>query len=184
MGNQWGHLGEWPDSANALLRREWANGLTASQISAALERELRIKKSRSAVLGRAHRLGLAGRTRPPQPSGRLRRRKLPMTREQRVLFSPRPIKPEPPPPLADDLKRIAALAPLDGRLSVLRLSTFTCKFPIGDPKHADFAFCGRTVREGAPYCPDHCRLTYVPGSSRERVRARDLERPASAGFSL
>jgi GcrA cell cycle regulator len=47
------------------------------------------------------------------------------------------------------------------------LSSQTCRWPIGDPKHEDFRFCGKPVAIGKPYCPEHCAQAYV-GSSKPR----------------
>ncbi|MBL8643786.1 MAG: global cell cycle regulator GcrA-like protein [Rhodospirillaceae bacterium] len=43
----------------------------------------------------------------------------------------------------------------------------TCRWPIGDPKHEDFRFCGKQVYPGKPYCLDHCAQAYV-GSNKPR----------------
>ncbi len=63
------------------------------------------------------------------------------------------------------------LAPLtfeDGRTaSVLTLNESMCKYPIGDPNDADFAFCGRGAA-GGPYCQDHARLAYQPSQAKKR----------------
>ncbi len=52
--------------------------------------------------------------------------------------------------------------------TVFSLTDAMCKFPIGDPRDADFAFCGRDARCG-PYCGAHARLAYQPPKPR-RVR--------------
>lgn len=36
-----------------------------------------------------------------------------------------------------------------------------CKYPIGDPKQSDFRYCGKARIEPAPYCQEHCSLSYV-----------------------
>lgn len=43
----------------------------------------------------------------------------------------------------------------------------TCKWPIGDPRKADFHFCDQAAEEGRPYCNEHSRQarstnTYTP----------------------
>jgi GcrA cell cycle regulator len=53
---------------------------------------------------------------------------------------------------------------------VLTLNESMCKFPIGDPTDADFAFCGRGV-SGGPYCADHARLAYQPSQAKKRRAA-------------
>jgi len=59
----------------------------------------------------------------------------------------------------------------DGRAAtVLTLSESMCKYPIGDPTDADFAFCGRGSNSG-PYCADHARLAYQPSQAKKRRAA-------------
>lgn len=45
---------------------------------------------------------------------------------------------------------------------LLDLEAPDCKWPIGDPKKADFGFCGERRQPGRPYCAGHCRLAYMP----------------------
>jgi GcrA cell cycle regulator len=52
------------------------------------------------------------------------------------------------------------------------LSAQTCRWPIGDPKHEDFRFCGKPVAPGKPYCGEHCAVAYV-GSSKSSSRSED-----------
>ena len=42
----------------------------------------------------------------------------------------------------------------------MQLTDTTCRCPLGDPKHADFAFCGLPVKEGSPYWPTHHAAMY------------------------
>ena len=51
----------WTDERVELLRQMWLDGKSASQISAALGGGL----TRNAVIGKVHRLGLAGRAKAP-----------------------------------------------------------------------------------------------------------------------
>jgi GcrA cell cycle regulator len=41
------------------------------------------------------------------------------------------------------IKTIANLEPCD------------CRWPVGDPRHADFHFCGAQNVAGRPYCAEH-----------------------------
>jgi GcrA cell cycle regulator len=50
------------------------------------------------------------------------------------------------------------------------LSAQTCRWPIGDPKHENFRFCGKPVYAGKPYCSEHCATAYV-GSGKSRTDA-------------
>lgn len=53
-------MSTWTDERVAELRRLWGDGMSASQIAAALG-----AVSRNAVIGKAHRLGLSGRAKAP-----------------------------------------------------------------------------------------------------------------------
>ena len=36
-----------------------------------------------------------------------------------------------------------------------------CLWPIGDPSHSDFHFCGDPSVVGKPYCEQHCEIAYI-----------------------
>ena len=78
-------------------------------------------------------------------------------RQSRADVEPAPAPPEKAPPpetvLADITPR---------RLPLARLTATTCRWPLGDPGEADFAFCGLTCAVTESYCPAHRRLAYVP----------------------
>ena len=56
----------WTDDRVEILTRLWGEGLSASQIA----RELG-DVTRNAVIGKVHRLGLAGRASPTRPKSRI-----------------------------------------------------------------------------------------------------------------
>lgn len=148
----------WTEERVATLRKLWAEGLSASQIAKQLG-----SVTRNAVIGKVHRLGLAGRATPSRPAKRPVR-----------VARPRVIGPTAPrlrPANSLPTVVIPDLEPLkfaDGKAaSVLTLNESMCKFPIGDPNDADFAFCGRGAACG-PYCQDHARLAYQPSQAKRR----------------
>lgn len=62
-----------------------------------------------------------------------------------------------------------------GLATVLTLSAYQCKWPIGDPKHPDFTFCGRRAPDG-PYCDHHkARAHQAPTPSQANL-ARSVRR--------
>jgi len=149
----------WSEERVALLRKLWAEGLSASQIAKQLG-----GVTRNAVIGKVHRLGLAGRATPSRPAKRPVRTARPRVvgpstpRLRMPSSEPRPIIPELEPVRLED-----------GRAAtVLTLNESMCKYPIGDPTDADFAFCGRGAAGNAPYCQDHSRLAYQPSQARKR----------------
>lgn len=149
----------WTDDRVATLRKLWAEGLSASQIAKQLG-----GVTRNAVIGKVHRLGLAGRATPSRPAKRPVR-----------AARPRPVGPTAPRlrPATPNVPAVVIpdLEPLrfeDGRAAnVLTLNDRMCKYPIGDPATSDFAFCGRNSECG-PYCQDHARLAYQPSQSKKR----------------
>ena len=166
----------WTDERVELLKRLWTEGLSASQIAARLSQGV----TRNAVIGKVHRLNLAGRAQQPRssvprvrqtrepshPGARGRHIHLPthganaLKPTMRAEPQPRPLPiPEPKPLRLVD-------QPLDGRITILHLSDKTCKWPSGDPGHDDFCFCGHKPREGSPYCEYHARIAYQPLQDR------------------
>ncbi len=52
--------------------------------------------------------------------------------------------------------------------SMADLETGDCRWPIGDPRHADFHFCGEKQAVGRPYCAEHWHQSFVPGKARHQ----------------
>ena len=129
----------WNSARVDLLKQLWADGLPASEIAAKLG-----EVTRNAVIGKVHRLGLAGRrttSRTPRP-----RRTSPLCNRTTVL-RPRPFLATPDclPP-----------APAALMLSVAQLADAMCHWPVGDPRAAEFGFCGAKTAAGRqPYCAAH-----------------------------
>ncbi len=48
-----------------------------------------------------------------------------------------------------------------GNVSLMDLKMNSCRWPIGDPKDADFHFCGKDTVTGKPYCSEHCKIAYT-----------------------
>ncbi|ABS62023.1 GcrA cell cycle regulator [Parvibaculum lavamentivorans DS-1] len=164
----------WTDERVELLKKLWAEGLSASQVAKQLG-----GVTRNAVIGKVHRLGLSGRATPSRPA----RSRAPAPRTL-VRGRPDPLTAE---ARGDERQREAAaeraeaahveergLEPIQ-RATVLTLTEHTCKWPIGDPGRPGFHFCGRGAEHGAPYCTEHARMAYQPAQAR-RNRERDRMR--------
>lgn len=41
-----------------------------------------------------------------------------------------------------------------------------CRWPIGDPRHDGFHFCGAKQMAGRPYCTEHWNMAFVPSKAR------------------
>lgn len=54
------------------------------------------------------------------------------------------------------------------RKTLLDLEAGDCRWPIGEPKHDDFHFCGKPNAPGRPYCAHHWSLAFQPPKPRQR----------------
>lgn len=160
----------WTDERVELLKKLWQDGLSASQIAGELG-----GVTRNAVIGKVHRLGLSGRGQPTSSIKRARR--------------PRQISSGPRRPRRVTSIGSAALKldvdadperylrpqeivviPIAKKLSIEMLTEKTCKWPIGDPTHEDFHFCGHDSTEGTPYCTYHASVAYQAPENRRRTK--------------
>jgi GcrA cell cycle regulator len=152
----------WTDDRVATLKKLWNDGLSASLIAVKIG-----AVTRNAVIGKAHRLGLAGRTtgsrkRPASCASSL----FPAPSHARRTRTPsRPRRPSQQRARAAP-KRLAVLPelgpPPDMPVTVQTLTATSCRWPIGDPNAAGFYFCGRTKQASGPYCGHHAGIAYGP----------------------
>lgn len=169
----------WTEERVNSLKKLWTDGLSASQIAKQLG-----GVTRNAVIGKVHRLGLAGRATPSRPAMKRPMRQTPQ--RPAALSSPSPARPRPAPAAAISLGAIGgasnvvpfrpleALRQDDGSVaSVLTLTERMCKWPIGDPSDVNFGFCGRNACAG-PYCADHARQAYQPQPQKKARKPVEL----------
>lgn len=177
----------WTDERIALLKKMWKEGKSAAEIAKTLSKGV----TRNAVIGKAHRMGLSGRPSPiKKPTAAPKKEKEAAAPKKESAAREAPRKASAPPPVsgkqnpmlareADELKKIEKeVVPLGGGVSLLELTERMCKWPIGDPRDADFTFCGRGIRVGTPYCPEHAGLAYQ-SSSRSRQHHHHRTNPAA-----
>lgn len=134
---------DWNEERTATLRKLWLEGMSASQVARQLG-----GVSRSAVIGKVHRLGITVRETPVRPRATARsvvRAPSPSRAARETASTPRP---------ALRLVETAEMAPT---ASILGLSTHSCRWPIGNPDSHDFGFCGREKTARASYCDEHAR---------------------------
>lgn len=62
--------------------------------------------------------------------------------------------------------------PLEERATIMDLNEHTCRWPIGDPQHDEFHFCGKHKIDGTPYCQFHGQVAFQPPQSRRRKATR------------
>ncbi len=163
---------EWNEERIEALTRMWREGLSASQVARQLG-----GVSRSAVIGKVHRLGIAGRDAPSRPhllGGRPStglRASAGGVRRPAAIAAPRPARAAAAPS--------APRAPfeVDATASIHTLGEHGCRWPIGEPEEPGFGFCGRLRSGAGSYCAGHS-----PMSTRRRdtpMKAKDIDRLVS-----
>jgi GcrA cell cycle regulator len=143
----------WTEETVAILKKLALEGRSANVIAQALG-----AASRNAVIGKANRIGVRlngdGRLSEPGSGRRGRRLPAPFANGARTMRHGR---------------RNAVWAFADAEVGAMRWVSFedivqrACRWPLGDPRCGDFAYCGLAPAEGHSYCPGHCRLAYRPG---------------------
>lgn len=169
----------WTDERVEKLKTLWAEGLSASQIAGVLG-----EVTRNAVIGKVHRLGLAGRAKSSSTAGSRTPKPAATTRRSAKIA-----KPAATPAAAAGYSSVGAAvlqscpadqqAPLKAvalnpeahcdqeKTGILDLNDGTCRWPIGDPGQEGFHFCGQNPRaSGGPYCDFHARIAYQPVQQR------------------
>jgi GcrA cell cycle regulator len=168
----------WTDEIVEQLKQHWMDGKSASQIAGLLGNGL----TRNAIIGKVHRLGLAGRPKTPST----------------IASRPRRIAPPPPHRVAgprlgaparitrgatalaiapEALSEIeqpefeSVVVPMSLRVTIVELKESMCRWPLGDPATSEFRYCGSPTASG-PYCAYHGGLAYQPAQERRRDRDR------------
>ena len=169
----------WTEERVELLKKLWADGLSASQIAGQMG-----GVTRNAVIGKVHRLGLSGRAKtnaaPAQPRPRkvARAPSHPLTHRPAVhgntalaahLRAAPEAEPEPEIAFDEDV-----VIPMSERVTIMELRDSMCRWPMGDPTTPEFRFCGGKAITGLPYCPHHSRIAYQPAAERRRERERGV----------
>lgn len=156
----------WSDERVEVLKKLWAEGLSASQIAKELG-----GVTRNAVIGKVHRLGLSGRATPSRPPSRFVNPHRPRVAARPALRLASSTENAPTPaPIPID----PAPLPNGEFATVLDLSEHICKWPVGDPSDDSFQFCGHKTKVGAPYCEAHAQMAFQPPKKR-RKRTEDAE---------
>lgn len=149
---------EWSDERVERLRALWA---AKPQMSCA-QIGLAIGISRSAVIGKAHRLKLPKRESGRQPGQQQRkpRARVSGRSEESVLHNilrARPSVPDLPPDQSDCAVRL------------LNAKFGQCRYPLSGAG-PDLLFCGAPSIEGISWCPRHARVVFVC-AGQERLPA-------------
>jgi GcrA cell cycle regulator len=148
--------GVWTRERIALLKKLWADGETATAIA------MRLRMSKSAVLGKVFRLRLPSAAKATTAAARRNAATVGRRRRGRLPAKPQ-VKPAAP-----------VMAP--GK-TLFELTNDSCRWPHGQPGTKTFHFCGAPgadLEGDRPYCERHARRAYVG-------HGKAVETPARAG---
>jgi GcrA cell cycle regulator len=165
----------WTDERVELLKKLWADGLSASQIATKLG-----EVTRNAVIGKVHRLGLAGRAttsriRSARPRSNIALFPARSSQVQYRTFGNAALKIAVQPQERKSatviaLRALPELEPApEGQITLADLTEAMCHWPVGDPMEEGFHFCGRRKQFGIPYCEHHAAIAYNPVARRRRA---------------
>jgi GcrA cell cycle regulator len=156
----------WDDTRIEQLKKLWGDGLSASQIAAELG-----GVTRNAVIGKVHRLGLSGRAKAKAVAASRPRKvvKAP-ARTSTISFRGNLAVVEvlDATPMAEPVRENVVI-PMSRRVSIMELREGVCRWPLGDPMHTDFAYCGADCGGGKTYCEAHARIAFQPQGERRRA---------------
>jgi GcrA cell cycle regulator len=169
----------WTDERVGLLRQLWLDGRSASQISAQLGHGV----TRNAVIGKVHRLGLAGRAKAPAAASSPPRQASTPRAPSRsgggggVRASVRgatalAMVTEPALDTRPVFREEDVVVPMSLRVTIVELKEAMCRWPLGDPTTPEFRYCGSPSTGAGPYCVHHGKLAYQPLQDRRRERER------------
>jgi GcrA cell cycle regulator len=179
----------WTPDNIEKLKALWNDGFSCSQIAT----EIGPWCTRSAVIGKIHRLGL---------TERVKRSANPATRSKKIASTATPARnadawrdaqvaqkksigrqlplragetasrTKSTPTLVVD----TAAAPQSRFVTLLDLDIHSCRWPIGEPCDLEtFRYCGAPhadMSAGRPYCPHHTRIATGAGTPSERAAVR------------
>lgn len=136
----------WNADEDERLAALWTEGLTSVAIGRAM------KRSKSSVLGRVHRLELTPRA-SPLPPGKAGRTAGATLAGAGAVAKARAKAPAailaPPVPIVQWLPVQPIGPPRE------------CQWPIGHPKTPAFRFCCDDAHPFRAYCPMHCRVAFI-----------------------
>lgn len=161
----------WTEDRVNMLKKLWSEGYSASQIAKALG-----ETTRNAVIGKVHRLGIAERVATPK----LQTKKVQQEKSAVTRAPAKPVKAKPRKAPLVHRNENQILRPEQSEtvptrmelwaerpISLLELTLHTCRWPVGDPAHDDFHFCGGKVTTSDVYCDVHKKVAYQPARKRK-----------------
>jgi len=166
----------WSDENKKVVRDYWMQGYSALWIGT------KLGKTRRSIMGLIWRMGLMRVERPKNPA--------PMTHgENKGTVGRKPIRailgqkrsdgkpvtmkdvPMPEPSVAAKTSYREG-----GKVTMEELRDDCCKWPLGDPQHSDFGYCGAPVAGLGPYCAIHTKIAFYNPRAPGRMVIKQVVR--------
>jgi len=175
---------DWAAEHCDALREYLAKDMSFSEIAATINAQFKTAYSRSAVLGRARRMGLAKPDRPGESQKNWPRQppkaKAPRLHQARERHAPE-LGRQMPVLERTDAPKLRCVEILPRRLALVDLEPGDCRYPYGGDEEGEaITFCGHPRRQGSSYCAPHFHLTRGPGTPSERAAGMVLLRLVEA----
>ena len=159
---------DWAPEHSGALRELFGLHLSFARIAAAINRKFSTAYTRSAVLGRAKRMGLVANDR--SGSSPCVQPRLDRPGEVHLVEPMSPRFPWRLPPFSGTKPvelRCVGIDPL--HLSLIELERRNCRYPYGGDEEGEaITFCGHPRRPGSSYCTPHFHLSRGSGTPAER----------------
>ena len=163
-------MSNWDEAREAKLKELWEKGHTASQIAKILG-----DTTRNAVIGKAHRLKLAGRTQSRKPEKEKKQSVSVQSKEERYISRRSRFK---------SLLLDKNFEPAKN-LTLEELTDETCKYMEGHPDEENSSFCGRKTIEKFSYCPLHLMIIFQdPRKKKDENFDKEDEVPQFIGKKI
>ena len=161
----------WNDDMIAQLKDLWEKKTRVLTIADLIHKSSGVSFTKSAIIGKAHRLGLPRHAHANRVFvDAVERERARANRRARKADWDRTNRPNRG-LLHHYAKRISerALArnvedyaiPTPQRKTIFELGPHDCRWPVGEPQSDLFFFCGAVAEEKRPYCSSHCQRAYV-----------------------
>lgn len=142
----------WTPAAETMITDLWnIKKLSGRQISVRLAIDIDFHVTRTAVIGKARRLGLTDRPRPPKKTRPSQARKTRNLHDNIVVDQ-----------ITPEAIGINAIPFLESR-------EHHCRWPVGEGTGLDLLFCGDPKLTGYSYCPRHCRVSCASAAAIARI---------------
>jgi len=163
----------WAPAHCEALREYVAKGLSFAEAAREINRKFGTDYTRSAAIGRARRMGLLARPRPPGSStGRLAKAEAlhPARSHERQKGAPAALAPPPASPKRAKPVKLRCVGITPRLLALVDLEAGDCRYPYGGDKDGEpITFCGHPRLPGSSYCGPHFHLTRGDGTACERA---------------